>query len=427
MVVAAGTVPLTRYLYSFFFYLVLPVVFLRLFWRSRKEPVYRSDLLQRLGFGNPLKSHQLIWVHAVSAGETIAAAPLVRRLLSQGYDVLMTNMTPTGRERAAQLLGDQVENRYAPYDTPGAVKRFLRLTNPRALIIIDTELWPNMLHYAAKSSVKTIVVNGRLSEKSARGYKKISALSGPMMASIFCVAAQSESQGERFIALGLKRQKLSVTGSTKFDVEHDKTESPASKLLAAGLRSRFVLVAASTHHGEEEVMLQALTLLEQSVPGMLLVLVPRHPHRADEVFNLCKKYGFVTQKHSEGRSCDAATRVYLLDTMGELMSFFSMADAAFVGGSLVPIGGHNPMEPASFGLPVLMGPHIRNVNDIAQQFIDAGGMNIVDSAPDLVEEIQRVQRSESELRRRVEALSQVMERNRGALDSVEKLIVQAME
>ncbi len=427
MVVAAGTVPLTRYLYSFFFYLVLPVVFLRLFWRSRKEPVYRSDLLQRLGFGNPLKSHQLIWVHAVSAGETIAAAPLVRRLLSQGYDVLMTNMTPTGRERAAQLLGDQVENRYAPYDTPGAVKRFLRLTNPRALIIIDTELWPNMLHYAAKSSVKTIVVNGRLSEKSARGYKKISALSGPMMASIFCVAAQSESQGERFIALGLKRQNLSVTGSTKFDVEHDKTESPASKLLAAGLRSRFVLVAASTHHGEEEVMLEALTLLEQSVPGMLLVLVPRHPHRADEVFNLCKKYGFVTQKHSEGRSCDAATRVYLLDTMGELMSFFSMADAAFVGGSLVPIGGHNPMEPASFGLPVWMGPHIRNVNDIAQQFIDAGGMNIVHSAPDIVEEILRVQRSESELRQRVEALSQVMERNRGALDSVEKLIVQAME
>ena len=425
--VVAGTALLIRYLYSFFFYLALPVVFLRLLWRSRKEPVYRSNLLQRLGFGEPLSSHKLIWVHAVSAGETIAATPLVLRLLSQGYEVLITNMTPTGRERAFGLLGRRVENRYAPYDTPGAVKRFLRLTNPRALIIVDTELWPNMLHYAAARGVKTIVVNGRLSEKSTRGYQRISALSFPMMTSIFRVAAQSEPQGRRFVALGLEEQKLSVTGSTKFDVEHDKSPSAASELLGPSFHDRFVLVAASTHHGEEEEMLKALTLLEKIVPDILLVLVPRHPYRAEEVLRLCKKSGFITQKHSDGRACDDATRVYLLDTMGELMTFFGMANAAFVGGSLAPTGGHNPMEPASFGVPVFMGPYIRNVSDIAQQFIDEGGMKIVHTALDLVEEIQLIQSSEAELQRRVEALSRVMMRNKGALDRVEKLVVQAME
>lgn len=426
MVVAVGTVPLARLLYSFFFYLALPFVFLRLFWRSRKEVSYRDSMMQRLGFGDEIHSDHLIWVHAVSAGETIAAAPLVRRLLALGFDVLMTNMTPTGRERAAALFGGRVENRYAPYDTPGAVARFLDRTSPVALIIVDTELWPNMLHYSAAKGVKAMLVNGRLSEKSTRGYKKISALSRPMMDALFRVAAQSEPQGNRFISLGLSKQKLRVTGSTKFDVEHDLSPAPAAKLLASSLKNRFVFIAASTHLGEEDLMLSALKIIRQSIPKILLVLAPRHPHRTQEVLRLCDKFDFTTQKHSDGFECADSTIVYVLDTMGEMMAFYDMANVALVGGSLVPVGGHNPMEPASLGLPLLMGPYRRNVDDIAQQFVDEGAMKLVSSSAEIAEEIQLLQRSESRIADRKNAGFRVMERNKGALDRVELMIVEAL-
>ncbi|MFT4713529.1 MAG: 3-deoxy-D-manno-octulosonic-acid transferase [Candidatus Azotimanducaceae bacterium] len=425
--VAVGTAPLSRFLYSLFFYLVLPFVFLRLYWRSLKEPSYRVSLMQRLGFGDEIHSDRLIWVHAVSAGETIAAAPLVRRLLDQGFDVLMTNMTPTGRERAAALLGRRIENRYAPYDTPGAVTRFLNRTSPIALIIVDTELWPNMLHYAANKGVKVMLVNGRLSEKSTRGYKKISALSQPMMDALFRVAAQSEPQGNRFISLGLSREKLRITGSTKFDVERDTSAGSAIQLLASSFKSRFVFIAASTHSGEEELVLSALELLKQSIPEILLVLVPRHPHRTQELLKLCGASDFTTQKHSDGYDFNCSTMVYVLDTMGELMAFYSMSNVAFIGGSLVPVGGHNPMEPASFGLPLLMGPYLRNVDDIARQFIDEGAMKLVSSSKELAAEVSLIQSSESVIVERKNAALKVMERNKGALDRVEFMIIEALK
>ena len=426
MEVAVGTALLIRYLYSLCFCLALPFVFLRLLWRSLKEPVYRASLLQRLGMGEKLICDNLIWIHAVSAGETIAAAPLARRLLDHGYDILMTNMTPTGRERASALLGKDVENRYAPYDTPGAVKRFLQRTKPRVLVIIDTELWPNMLHYSAEYGIKVIVVNGRLSDKSTRGYEKINALSRPMMEAISHVAAQSQPQGDRFVKLGLSRKKLTVTGSTKFDVEHSSGQSEAADRLAEDFQRRFVIVAASTHGGEEEQMLIALGAFEDTLPEALLVLVPRHPHRAQEVFKLCERFGYCPQLHSSGEELKNETSVYLLDTMGELMAFFAMANAAFVGGSLVSVGGHNPMEPSSFGLPVFMGPFIRNVSDIAQQFIDEGAMKIVHSGKELAAEIQIIRSSSSEVQLRVEASKRVMDRNKGALKNVENIIVTAM-
>jgi 3-deoxy-D-manno-octulosonic-acid transferase len=427
VVVAVGTALLTRHLYSLFFYLVLPFVFLRLYWRSVKEPSYRVSLMQRLGFGDEIHSDRLIWVHAVSAGETIAAAPLVGRFLDQGFDVLMTNMTPTGRERATALLGKRVDNRYAPYDTPGAVKRFLNRTSPIALIIVDTELWPNMLHHAATKGVKAMLVNGRLSEKSTRGYKKIRSLSKPMMEALFRVAAQSEPQGNRFISLGLSKEKLRVTGSTKFDVEWDVTTGEAIQSLASSFKNRFVFIAASTHSGEEDLVLSALALLKKSIPEILLVLVPRHPHRTQEVLKLCEASGFTTQKHSDGYDCNDSTIVYVLDTMGELMSFYGMSNVAFVGGSMVPVGGHNPMEPASFGLPLLMGPYLRNVDDIAQQFIDEGAMKLVSSSMEIAAEVSLIQRSESVISERKNAALMVMERNKGALDRVEFMIVDALK
>jgi len=424
--VVAGIVPLIRHLYSLFFYLALPFIFLRLFWRSLKEASYRENLLQRLGFGAPIDSDKLIWIHAVSAGETIAAVPVARRLLAKGYDLLLTNMTPTGRERVSALLGSDVENRYAPYDTPGALARFLRRTKPVALIIIDTELWPNMLHYASARGVKTILVNGRLSEKSARGYGKISSLSRPMMEALFRVAAQSETQGTRFVALGLDPQRLLITGSTKFDVEHEGYPNAVSDFLSPGLRNRFVLVAASTHPGEESLVLSVLDQLKIHIPEILLVLAPRHPHRADAIFKECVQQNFTTQKHSDGNVCAESTSIYLLDTMGELMAFYGMANVAFVGGSLVPVGGHNPMEPASFGVPVLMGPYLRNVQDIAQQFIDEGAMKLVSSGDEFGNEIRLIYESKSEMAIRTEATKRVMERNKGALDRVEQMIVEAL-
>ncbi len=410
----------------------MPALLLRLFWRSIKEPAYRESLGQRFGFVDPRESQtRPIWVHAVSAGETIAAVPLIERLLLAGHEIVLTSMTPTGRERGKALLGDRVTFAYAPYDMPDAVNRFLSKIKPSCYVVIDTELWPNTFHSCACHDVPSILVNGRLSARSAAGYKKISGLVRPMLEEINQVAVQTKSHGERFLALGLAQEKLVVAGSLKFDHQLPADFETRTGKLRKHLGDRIVVLAASTHPGEETMILETFKSLESnSESKLLLILAPRHPHRSDEVSSLVTRYYkdcAALAKCSDGISCGDETKVLLLDTMGELIYFYGASDIAIVGGSLVPIGGHNLMEPALAGTPIIMGKHLENFADIAALFHEKGGLTIVANTTELRDQLHRLIQSPSEREAQVRQARAVLDENRGALDQVEKLILDGLE
>ena len=411
---------LLRFIYSVLFYIAIPLVLLRLLWRARREPLYRATLLERFGVCGPFDVRGLIWVHAVSAGETNAVAPLVERLLGKGHKVIVTTMTPTGRERVRALFGDRVLHCYAPYDLPGAIKRFLARVRPAALVIVDTELWPNMIRYTCRSGARTLLINARLSEKSARGYRRVAPLIKSTLDELDMVAVQTEAHGQRFLSLGLSPEKLAVAGSIKFDVKLPADLDERAMALRRKTGKRPVFLAASTHAGEEAMIVDAFLALDRK--DILLVLAPRHPHRADEVDQLCRNRGLEVVRHSTGADCSARTRVLLLDTMGELMYFYKIADVSFVGGSLVPVGGHNPMEPASLSVPVIMGPHLHNIDDIAANFQEAGGMLVVDSGPALGKALRQLFEDDGMRRELVANADRVMAAGRGALDRVLALI-----
>lgn len=405
------------WIYNLFFYFITPFILLRVAWRSLKEPDYKADLGQRFGFVRE-SVEDPVWVHAVSAGETIAAIPLVKKILAQGHPVIMSSMTPTGRERARALLGDQVQHCYAPYDLSGSIKRFLKAVRPKALIIIDTELWPNMLHYSHQKGIPIYLVNARLSDKSAAGYLKFGSLSRPMMSTLRRVYAQSEKQGKRFLDIGLGQGQLCVPGSIKFDAHLPEDFVMRLASLKKIFSDQLCFLAASTHRGEEIQLLEAFKQLKTK---STLIIAPRHTHRADEVYGLCVKAGFTIQKHSDGKSCESA--VYLLDTMGELIYFYGLARVAFVGGSLVDVGGHNPMEPASLGVPMLMGMYTRNINDIAEQFIDAEAMIRIRDQESLNHAVSLVCADEALRKKMSNASLRVIESNKGALDIIESEIL----
>ncbi|MDG1206112.1 MAG: 3-deoxy-D-manno-octulosonic acid transferase [Pseudomonadales bacterium] len=416
--------PIIRFLYSLLFYCLTPFVLFRVYWRSRREPGYADDLSHRFG-AVPVRHDRPIWVHAVSAGETIAIVPLVKRLVTLGHAVIVTNMTPTGRERVESLLlthcGGSVTNAYAPYDLPVAVSRFLARTQPKALIIVDTELWPNMLHQVSQQNIPSILVNGRLSEKSAIGYARIGMLSRPMFNQLTCVCAQSALQGERFKRLGVSSQGLHVTGSVKFDLQLPEDLAARRASLHEKFKGRSVLLAASTHKGEEDAVLLAFKEMGLS-EDYILVLAPRHPARADAVFALCEQAQLPVQRHSVCQDILPETKVYLIDTLGELLYFYSIVNSAFVGGSLVDVGGHNPMEPAHFGMPMLMGGYLRNIKDIAEQFVEGGAMKITQPS-ELAADWREIELNPRLHQQMSEAAEQVMQANRGALDRVEQLIL----
>ncbi len=413
-------------LYNVMFALALPLVFLRVFWRARKEPRYQEDLGQRLGL-IPKSEPGGVWVHAVSAGETIAAVALVDELISAGHRVIFSNMTPAGRERAEAAFAQHLENRtlelvYAPYDFAPAVAAFLGRSRPKALIVIDTELWPSLISAARRRSVPVYVVNGRLSERSARGYGRIRLLSHPMFSGLTCVFAQSDSQSERFRQLGAAN--VVTAGSIKFDAKLPNDFSSRRDELQAKFRGRKVLLAASTHEGEEAIALSAFK--QQRVERDLLVLAPRHIHRTESVAALLSEASCHFIKHSTGLPVAAKTDVYLVDTMGELIYFYGVCDSALVGGSLVDVGGHNPMEPAMLGKPICMGPYRRNIADIAQFFSDAGALVTVQNQDELAQFWAKLAQDEHAKNSMAEAAAEVMASHRGALGRVLEIILPAL-
>ena len=413
---------MTRPFYSLLYYLAMPGVWLRALWRSIKEPEYRQTPLQRFGVV-PESSGEapVIWVHAISAGETIAAAPLVKRLLGHGCRVVMTNMTPTGRERARTLLGNEVENYYAPYDLPGSVKRFLNRVNPCVLVIIDTELWPNMIHFSVKAGVKVVLANARMSEKSARGYGRIKKIAAGMMRDVSVVATQTLQHGERFVALGLDRSKLHTVGSIKFDNRLPKDFQERVEDIKNDLGPNSKFIAASTHAGEEAAVLAAFSVLVRKFPDLQLILAPRHPHRASEVAKLVRNAGFSLSRRSESGS--HRTSVFMLDTIGELNYFYGASDVAFIGGSMVPVGGHNFLEAVVAQLPVVMGRFIHDIEDIAAQFVNDNAMTIVADEAGLEQALAKILTDDLYRRSIVNNANAIYKRNEGALQRVESLVM----
>ncbi|MCQ4321285.1 lipid IV(A) 3-deoxy-D-manno-octulosonic acid transferase [Stutzerimonas stutzeri] len=378
---------MNRALYTLLFHLALPLVLVRLFWRARRAPAYRARIGERFAVGLPELQPGGIWVHAVSVGESIAAAPLIRALRERypQLRITVTCMTPTGSERIKALFGDTVQHCYLPYDLPWAASRFLERLRPKLAVVMETELWPNHIHQCARRGIPVALANARLSERSARGYARFARLTAPMLAELRLIAAQTEAEAVRFRQLGAREPSVQVTGSIKFDLSIDPALPERAARLRAqwGAVSRPIWIGASTHPGEDEILLAAHRLLLAEHPDALLILVPRHPERFGSVYELCRKQGFATVRRSLAEPPRAGTQVLLGDTMGELLFLFALADAAFVGGSLVPTGGHNLLEPAALGKPVLTGPHLFNFLDIAAQLRDAGALAEVGSAPEL--------------------------------------------
>ncbi|MBC8996405.1 lipid IV(A) 3-deoxy-D-manno-octulosonic acid transferase [Pseudomonas sp. N40(2020)] len=412
---------MNRTLYTALFYLGLPLVAIRLWLRARKAPAYAKRIGERFTYGMPTLQPGGIWVHAVSVGESIAAAPMIRALLQRypQLPITVTCMTPTGSERIHALFADEprIQHCYLPYDLPCAAARFLDRVQPKLAVIMETELWPNHIHQCAKRGIPVALANGRLSERSAKGYGRFSKLTAPMLAEMSFFAVQTETEAQRFRDLGARSETVEVTGSIKFDLTID----PQLLQRAAELRGQWqaqerpVWIAASTHEGEDEVVLNAHRRLLTNYPNALLILVPRHPERFNSVFELCQREGFATVRRSTGANVAAETSVLLGDTMGELLFLYALADSAFVGGSLVPNGGHNLLEPAALAKPVLSGPHLFNFLDIAAQLREAGALVEVDDAEGLAVEVQRLFELPRDAQRMAEAGLAVMRRNQGAL------------
>lgn len=417
-----------RLLYSLVLYLAVPVLLLRLLWRARRAPAYARRWGERFGWVPPLDTDRtVIWLHTVSVGEFLGALPLIRALMQDPErQLVITTTTPTGSERVRQTLGQEVVHVYAPYDLPGSVERFLRRIQPRLLLIMETELWPNTLAACARWEIPTLLINGRLSERSARGYARAGALTRSILKTLTEAGLQSRADAERFQALGLRPEATHITGNIKFDLSLDQ----ALRDKAAQLReswnqgeARPVWIAASTHKGEDELVLNAYCQARvQLDENPLLVLVPRHPERFESVAALCRRRGLNLAKRSRGEAPKQSVQVLLGDTMGELLLLLGTGDSAFVGGSLIPGGGHNLIEPAAWGLPVLSGPSLFNFAEVSRLLHEAGALTLVDSDRTLAEAWLGLTRNKSLRERQGQASLGVARQNAGAMEKTLVLI-----
>jgi 3-deoxy-D-manno-octulosonic-acid transferase len=411
--------------YTVLIYCAVPFAFAVVLWRGLRERRYRQGLGERFGLGTRTGSTGTLWLHAVSLGEMSAAAPLVRALRARYPEsaLVLTTATPTGRARARSLFGDEVDVRFLPYDMPGAVTRFLERIRPRLALIMETEIWPNLYVECERRGVPLVLASARLSAKSVVRYQRFGGLFRGIFSASSLIAAQTGVDAERFVAIGAQSARTRVVGNIKFDLELGAGVLDRGRELRSTMGgTRPTWIAGSTHAGEEEQVLAAHAELRRAEPNALLLLVPRHPGRFEAVADLLNAQDMRFVRRSGGEIPDAATAVVLGDTVGELAALYASADVAFVGGSLVPIGGHNLLEPAALGVPVLTGPSHSNSKDIAQLLLAQGAALQVADARELAAALSRLLRDPAQRQRMGDIGRQVIESNRGSVARLLELI-----
>ncbi len=414
-----------RVAYVLFSWLMLPVFLGHLLWRSLSQPEYRRRIGERFGYGLERLPAPSIWIHAVSVGEVTAAVPLVRTLRQRFPDtpLIITTMTPTGSQRARDLFGTNVTHCYVPYDGPGPVRRFFDWARPELALILETEIWPNLYYECGRRRVPLVLASARVSIKSVRRYRILFKLIRDTLAHGIVIGAQSVTDAERFRALGANPARTHVTGNIKFDFELAPQISERGRAFRAlHAPQRPVWIAASTHQDEEQTLIEAHRQILDQYPDALLILVPRHPERFATVAGLLQRAGLRVVSRSSSRTCMPGVQVFLGDSMGELTMFYAAADVAFVGGSLVRVGGHNLLEPAALGLPVLTGPHNFNAPDIADLLIEQGATVVVRDACEIAAAVTGLLGDAAERSRRGELARAALQSNRGAVSRLFALV-----
>lgn len=410
----------------------MPFVFLKLLWRGYKAPEYRARKLERFGIFKAPSIKNSIWVHAVSVGEVLAAEPIIREIQSRypDKDVVITSMTPTSSELIKKLFGDSVFHVYAPYDLPWLVDAFLRRIQPDLLIIMETELWPNTIHRARIRNCSVVLANARLSERSAKGYRRLKPAVGWMLNELCLVICQHQNDAKRFASLGIDETKISVTGSVKYDLDigsHHIEKGLAHKQKLAS--NQPIWIGASTHEGEDARLLDVHKSIRQKFPSALLILVPRHPERFENVYHLALAKKFKTYRRTECESIPSDAEVFVVDAMGELLDFYAASNIAFIGGSLVEVGGHNPIEPGALGLPIVMGLHVFNFEAICQKLLSVGGLFIAESDDVLKEKLLELMSDSEKAKSMGQCALKEIEASKGAVlrvvDALSPLLDQA--
>ena len=406
-----------KYFYTPLLYVFLPIIFIRLFIRGFKNPAYWHRWGERFGF-NDIETPADVWVHAVSVGEARAAAPLINRLLSsEKLRVIVTTMTPTGADEVSRLFGESVLHRYAPYDYPGSINRFLERVRPKVVMVMETEIWPNTIRRCSNQGIPVLFANLRLSERSFRKYQKVRGMIGDVLKRVSCFAVQSPPDAQRLQNLGAPPEAVQVTGSIKFEVRIPASLNEVAQVLRRDWgREKLVWIAGSTHEGEDELVIEVYKQLKNDYQDLILVLVPRHQERFSAVTKLARKTKFDVVCRSEPKLNLAETDIYIGDTMGELTLLYAAADVAFVGGSLVRHGGHNVLEPCALGIPVIFGPHMFNFVEISQLTLERGAGVEVRNAQELSAKVKDFL-SDPNLRFKTgEAGRRLIEENKGALE-----------
>jgi 3-deoxy-D-manno-octulosonic-acid transferase len=414
-----------RFLYLLAVYLAAPLISVMLLWRGLFDRSYWRNFSERFGFV-PARPAGGVWLHAVSVGEVQACAALVTALHRRHPQLPLTvsTFTPTGAARARALFGDVAQVCYVPYDLPGAVRRFLERVQPRLAVIFETELWPNLYRACGQRRIPLVIASARLSERSVRGYQRLGGLFRSTLAQAAVVAAQAPADAERFRALGAAAASTHVTGNIKFDFELPADiAARGARLRAQYAAHRPLWVAGSTHGGaEEQALIEAQRQVRTQLPDTLLVIAPRHPQRFAQAAQALTQAGVRFARSSEGAAVASECEVLLLDSLGELLDFYAAADVAFVGGSLVPVGGHNLLEPAALGVPILTGPHNFNSADVARLLLARGAVEVVQDATQLAARLTQLLR-DADARARIGAAGRAcIEGNRGALAKLLGLI-----
>ena len=421
-------VTMILYLYRIVVWFLTPLIFAMLLFRSIREPEYRHRISERFGLLSSELSTGCVCFHTVSAGETISAAPVIQELIKQDQSlrVLITTMTPSGSAMAKKIFGSEVEHSYLPYDYQFAVRRFFNLVQPRIIILMETELWPNLVNEAAKRDIPVICINARLSERSARRYKFIRPLIKRLLHQVQLMACQYDGHVSRFIDLGLDPKKARALGNMKFDlsVPPNLIADSFERRKELGLDQRLVWIVASTHDGEEEIILTVYKKLKTRYEDLLLILVPRHPPRSKFVGSIFERDGVEVHYESLLESPREMNKVKVLigDVMGSLFDLYGLADIATVGGSFVDVGGHNPIEPGAYGLPILVGPHQYNFSEVMLEFEKHGGLKTMNDSEDLQNALDRLLSSEEERQKMGEAALKTIEKNKGSTNQLVELL-----